>query len=38
MAQKTLSINEKQTHRHGEQTCGCPRGGGREWDGVEVWG
>ena len=29
---------EKQTHRHGEQTCGCQGGGGREWDGLGVWG
>ena len=32
-----LSIEQKQTHKHGEQTCGCQRGGG-EWDGLEVWG
>ena len=38
MAQMNLSTGEKQTHRHGEQTCGCQEGGqGREWDGLEVW-
>ena len=31
-----LSAKEKQTHRHGEQTCGCQGGGGREWDELEV--
>ena len=31
-----LSTKEKQTHRHGEQTCWLPRG--REWDGLGVWG
>ena len=24
-----LFIEQKQTYRHGEQTCGCQRGGGR---------
>ena len=23
-----LPTNQKQTHRHGEQTCGCPGDGG----------
>ena len=23
-----LSMKQKQTHRHGEQTCGCRAGGG----------
>ena len=30
-----LSIEQKQTHRHGEQICGCQRGGGEtetDWD------
>ena len=27
-----LSIRQKQTHRHGKQTCGCQGGEGREWD------
>ena len=27
MAQMNLSIEQKQTHRHGEQTCGCQGGG-----------
>ena len=25
-------------HGHGQQTCGCQRGGQREWDGWGVWG
>ena len=29
---------QKQTHRHGEQTCGCQGVVGREWDGLGVWG
>ena len=29
MAQMSLSAEKKQTHRHGEQTCGC-QGGGSE--------
>ena len=33
-----LSTEQKQTHRHGEQTCGCQAEAGREWDGLEVWG
>ena len=28
MAQMNLSIEKKQTHGLGEQTCGCPGGGG----------
>ena len=28
MAQMNLSTEKKQTHRHGEQTCGCQGGGG----------
>ena len=31
MAQMNLSIKQKQTHRHGEQTCGC-QGGRRGMD------
>ena len=27
----------KQTYGHGEQTCGCWEGGGRECDGLGVW-
>ena len=48
MAQMNLSTEKKkkqqkrqkknQTHRHGEQTCGCQRGRGREWDELGVWG
>ena len=26
MAQVNLSIEQKETHRHGEQTCGCQGG------------
>ena len=33
-----LSTKEKQTQRHREQTCGCQGGGGRERDGLAVWG
>ena len=25
-------------HGHGEQTCGCQGGKGREWDGWGIWG
>ena len=34
-----LKYNKKsqQTHRHGEQTCGCQRGVGREWDAWGIW-
>ena len=27
MTQINLSMKQKQTHRHGEQTCGCQGGG-----------
>ena len=32
-----LSMRQKQTHRHKEQTCGCR--GGRRWgkDGLGAW-
>ena len=33
-----ISIDEKQTHGLGEQTCGCQGGRGRGWDGQGVWG
>ena len=33
-----LSTKQKLTHRHREQTCGCQGGGGRERDGLAVWG
>ena len=40
MAQINLSTEKKQTHGHGEQTCGCQEGGGesgRDWSfGVSV--
>ena len=29
MAGRNLSIGQKQTHRHGEQNCGCQGGDGR---------
>ena len=35
MAQKNVSIEKKQTHVLGEQTCGCQGGGGRsgmDWE------
>ena len=28
MTQMNLSMKQKQTRRHREQTCGCQRGGG----------
>ena len=30
MTQVNLSMKQKQTHRHREQTCGC-QGGGEGW-------
>ena len=33
-----LSTEKKQTHRLGEQTCGCQGGGWREQDAWGVWG
>ena len=33
-----LSTEREQTHGHGEQTCGCQEGGGKEWDRWRVWG
>ena len=32
-----LSMKQKQTHRHGEQTCGCQAGGEQGRDGVGGW-
>ena len=34
MTQVNLSMKQKQTHRHREQTCGCQGGGwrGMEWE------
>ena len=34
-AQMNLSTKQKETHRHGEQTCGCQ--GGEEWDRQGAW-
>ena len=31
------STEKTQTHGHGEQTCACWGGSGREWDGLGVW-
>ena len=31
-----LSTKQNQTHRHGEQTCGCQGVGGVGWTGI--WG
>ena len=33
MTQTNLSMKQKQTHRHREQTCGCRWGQGEEWSG-----
>ena len=33
-----LSIEQKQTHRHREQTCGSQGGVEKEWDEEGVWG
>ena len=30
MTQINLSLKQKQTHRHRDQTCGCQQGGGEE--------
>ena len=38
MAQMNLSMKQKQTHNHGQQTCGYQGGRGRERDGLGVWG
>ena len=35
MIQTNLSAEQKQIHRHIEETCGCQGGGEREWGG---WG
>ena len=33
MAQRNLSTEQKQTHRHREQTCSCQGGGsGMDWE------
>ena len=37
MTQMNLSMKQKQTLRHREQTCGC-QGWGEGRDGVGVWG
>ena len=37
MAQMSLSIKQKQTQKHREQTCGCQGGEEREWGGQGVW-
>ena len=31
MAQMNLSTKQKETHSHGEQTCGC-QGSGMDWE------
>ena len=38
MAQMNLSTQQKQIHRHREQTRSCQGGGGREWGGLGIWG
>ena len=37
MAQMNLSIEQKQTHRHREQTSAC-QVVVWEWDGLGIWG
>ena len=37
MKQMNLSMKQKQTLRHREQTCGCQGGGGWGRDGVGGW-
>ena len=37
MAQINLSMKQKQTHRHKEQTYSCQEGGGWGKDGLGVW-
>ena len=35
MTQMNISTKQKETHRHGEQTCGCQGGGGgggKNWE------
>ena len=36
ITQMKLSVKQKQTPRHREQTCGCQRGGGWEKEGFRV--
>ena len=31
-------FHRKENHGHGEQTCDCQGRGGREWDGLGIWG
>ena len=38
MTQMNLSVKQKQSYGHREQTCGCQGGGGRGRDGVGDWG
>ena len=38
MTQMNLSMKQKQTHRHREQTCGCQGGGDLGRVGVGGWG
>ena len=38
MIQMNLSVKQKQTHRHREQTCGCQGEGKWEKNGLGVWG
>ena len=37
MPQMNLSTEQKQTHGHREQTCGCQGGGGGSGDRRGVW-
>ena len=31
-------FHKKENRGLGEQTCGCPLGQGREWEGLGAWG
>ena len=33
-----LSMKQRQTHEHREQTCGCQGRRGRKWDVLGTWG
>lgn len=38
MAQMNISKKQKQTHRDGDQTCGCQEEWGRKGNGMETGG
>ena len=37
MAQMNISTEQKQTHRHRDQICGCQDGMGRKRDALGIW-